>query len=120
MENNIEKLKAFTGLDSWLRLYECLEAQGLHNNKEICIKRPNRFNVTEEINAPIKADPLDTWALLVNDIKAWAFDEVFPKLPTEGQRSEIVRLLMPILFGGASARGRGHEIETFLNNLPVK
>lgn len=102
------ELKKVTGFDTWLELYQLLKQDG-HDQHE-----------TVKISPPIhrqNTDKPEEWTLRVNDIKAWSFDEIYPRLPL-AKSVHVVQELLGTL--NITCISRGHEIEqvyTFLNNL---
>ena len=105
-----QELNDVFGIPSWLELYKLLHGQGAIGEETVKMEAP-------AWQATNGAAPL-VWVLRVNDIKAWAFDEVYTRLPLPDSV-----LLVQELVGDLSQQGAKDAapyIHTFLNNIPTR
>lgn len=107
-----QELNDAFGIPSWLELLKALQAQGAIGEETVKMEVPTwRPRIEGE-------PPPQTWTLRVNDIKAWAFDEIYNRLPLPDSV-----LIMQEMVGELAQQGAKELapfIQTFLNNIPTR
>lgn len=100
-----QQLQEYFGHESWLELYNWLHEYGHSGRETIILQTPL---------AAVDDDRPREFTLKVADIKAWAFDEVHPRLPLKKSILIMHESLEEIAkFSSLSS----NDIHTFLNNL---
>lgn len=89
-----QKLKEFTGLDTWLEFYEFIQRHrdrtGATRDTFFVMKPPPPRPGTT--NAPRRVEDTEEWNLDIKDVKAAAFDEIYQKLPTVDQLHAALKI----------------------------
>jgi len=98
------------GIPTWLELFKVLQAQGAIGEETVKMEAP-AWQASNGDAPPV-------WLLRVNDIKAWAFDEVYSRLPLPDSVLLVQELVGDLAQQGA--KDAAPYIHTFLNNIPTR
>jgi hypothetical protein len=82
MDLQLLKLKEFTPFTTWLQLYQHLEKVGLADQDFVKIEKARNVSVGPYEKVPDEFPEPEIWTVLLSDVRAGAFLEIYPKLPT--------------------------------------
>lgn len=108
------------GIESWFDLYIFIDRAGYSMHETVKLTetiKPAPVMGTRDV--PLEVTGPRTWTFYVTEIKAKAFDELFPRIP----RPESVQLIQEIvgeLARFSPLRNSVQDVLSFLNNLPTR
>lgn len=107
-----QELKKYFGLPGWLALYEVLLNSDKINCAKVVLTEPAEL-LPKTMNRPAKE-----WHLLILEIKALAFDEIYEKLPMSASL-DVLRDTLSESATIAQDKSLKFVIE-FFNNIPTR